>query len=436
MRKIIYFLAIIAAAVSYTSCTSEVDDAFDKQASVRVEEGMKEFKKILASAPNGWAMHYYGNTNFGGYNLLCKFTEDNSVTVANEFFDDDKTATTHYKVEQSAGIVLSFDTYCELIHFFSDPVNPQGFGSAGEGFGGDMEFRVLSMSNEKIMLQGKKTGARIAMTPLADNVKWADYLKKVHEVENDMYSMVYDITDGENTMRMRRSMRCFTYTVTEDEQTIKKQMPYTITPDGIEFYEDLELGEKTINKFAYKAASDSYTEANNPGVTMSKVVLNPNDLFVSGVWYVKYSELGKLAKTSWNSLRKGLDSTYGYKLIMACFGVYSTDFGFYFAPGNDEEGYFLSELKFNYTLEGEDKVTMWFTGEGDLLGNGIDFYNNKDSGVKKALSPFGSDENHKRTFTVTTDDLKRPTYVELADDSNSKNVIRLFADEVRFPFDE
>ncbi|MER8353197.1 DUF4302 domain-containing protein, partial [Acinetobacter baumannii] len=89
---------------------------------------MAEYKTVLTSAENGWLMKYYpkANTKYGGYNLLLKFGTDGNVTAMSDALGADTKATSHYKLEQSASIVLSFDAYNKVIHFFSDPANPAG----------------------------------------------------------------------------------------------------------------------------------------------------------------------------------------------------------------------------------------------------------------------------------------------------------------------
>ena len=82
---------------------------FDKSASERIADAIKNDTEILTAPANGWVMYYYGNKNYGGYNVLCKFNKDNTVVVASEIYAKSQTAASHYKVEQSAGVVLSFD---------------------------------------------------------------------------------------------------------------------------------------------------------------------------------------------------------------------------------------------------------------------------------------------------------------------------------------
>ena len=84
MKKIYNLLFLLTALMTYSSCTSEVDDVFDKSSSERIEETMSNTNAILKANTKGWIMKYYANTMYGGYNVYCKFNQDKTVTVASE----------------------------------------------------------------------------------------------------------------------------------------------------------------------------------------------------------------------------------------------------------------------------------------------------------------------------------------------------------------
>ena len=85
--------------------------------------------------------------------MLAKFDTDGKVTVANEVSFADYTETSYYSVKQSAGVMLSFDTYNNLFHVFSDPSAPLA-GDQGSGMEGDYDFSVLSTTKDKEFLKG------------------------------------------------------------------------------------------------------------------------------------------------------------------------------------------------------------------------------------------------------------------------------------------
>src|SRR3712207_8641346 len=59
------------------------------------------------------------------------------------------------------------------------PISVAEVGVAGRGFEGDFEFRVLSAAADSVVLEGKKHGARIVMTPMPAETKWVEDRKSV-----------------------------------------------------------------------------------------------------------------------------------------------------------------------------------------------------------------------------------------------------------------
>lgn len=55
-----------------SSCLKEEEDYFDKSASARIEEAVKNAISVLEGAENGWAVKYYPNPTqtFGGSTFL------------------------------------------------------------------------------------------------------------------------------------------------------------------------------------------------------------------------------------------------------------------------------------------------------------------------------------------------------------------------------
>lgn len=86
MKKILNLLLLATLVMTYTSCSDEVDDVFDKSSALRMQEALKNYNEVLKSPANGWRMDYYGATEYGGYTMFVKFNDDNTVTVANEMY--------------------------------------------------------------------------------------------------------------------------------------------------------------------------------------------------------------------------------------------------------------------------------------------------------------------------------------------------------------
>ena len=78
MKKLLKATLLLAALTVYTSCS---DDNDLKSPSERLQEATAKYMDVLTSAPNGWAMTMYGDLDFGGFNVLCKFEKNGKVTV-------------------------------------------------------------------------------------------------------------------------------------------------------------------------------------------------------------------------------------------------------------------------------------------------------------------------------------------------------------------
>ena len=230
MKKIINMLLLLAATTIYTGCTPEVEDAFPQTSAQRAIDVVQSTKTTLQSSPTGWLMRMYGDLDFGGYNVLCKFEGDN-VTVMSDIYGSEEKVTSHYKVDQSAGIILSFDEYNKIMHFFSEPSNPAGWGLNGKGFLGDLEFRVLKATTDSVIMIGKKHYNRIVMTPAPED--WSGYLKKVEDMENFISSANYTLKVGDKVFPTKNSYRHFEATDTATGKTT--DLPYIVTDKGVEF---------------------------------------------------------------------------------------------------------------------------------------------------------------------------------------------------------
>lgn len=442
IKKLINATLLLAALTIYLSCS---DDNDLKDPSVRLSEATTKYQDILTSAPNGWAMTMYGDLDFGGFNLLCKFEKSGKVTVANEMFAADTTAVTHYKLEQSSGVVLSFDEYCELFHYFSDPLNTDGYNSQTEnGFGADLEFRIISASTDSIVLRGKKHDTKIVMTPLTANTSeitdsvWAKYLRDVAAVAKVMQKGSYHMIQGTDTLQLKANKRnrIFSYiTVDSVGNRTKHNVPYIITPKGLTFYKPFIFGNEAIKGFNYAEGSDKYEQDGAKGIVLEKFTPDLNQLLVDGAWFISQDNLGNFAKNYWRRFRTNLINKGNCYIYYAVVGTWRNRFGLAVGPIDKDEpsGVYISEAYFDYELIGTDQIRMWFNGEYDEIGNGEYFAEN--AGFADAYFVFaGTGNKSSRTFKIESDNTKDPSYLKLTDQNQANNVITLSAEQVIWPF--
>lgn len=179
MKKYIY-LFFLTFSILFAACSPEAEDIFGENAANRIEERLAADKAVLVGAQNGWLMEYYPANGqiYGGYNVLALFKEDGKVTISADITGDATAqATSTYRMKEQAGPVLTFDTYNEIFHIFSDPTNDLNIGTNGKGLEGDYEFTIMEATADKVTLKGKKTGNKIIMTPFEGN--WDEYLESI-----------------------------------------------------------------------------------------------------------------------------------------------------------------------------------------------------------------------------------------------------------------
>lgn len=273
MKKI-YYLLYWATVALLSACTNEEDALFDTSSALRADATIAADTKILTDATNGWIMEYFpeAQQSYGGYNLLLKFGTDGKVTVASELYDNSDMATSLYSVKQSAGIVLSFDTYNEIFHFFSDPSAPAGIGDKGKGLEGDYDFLILEATAEKVTLKGKKTGGIANLTPIKEN--WQEYILALQNAEEAMSFSKMQLEINEQVIPVSVSFkpkRTMTFKYSEGGNSISVVASYIQTLTGYKFYEPVEVDRITLSGFTFNAETEVFTANDNSNIKLIPV---------------------------------------------------------------------------------------------------------------------------------------------------------------------
>ena len=162
-----YLLLIGLFAATMVACSRDEESLFDKSAAERAQEAIETAFDVLTSNEAGWEVAYFPNleTSSKGYNMVWKFnangkvsaTAKNSTTTMNKMMTDSAST---WAVKSDYGPILTFDTYNDVIHAFSDPQNN------GAGLLGDYEFLILKATPEVVILKGKKHSAYSVMRPM------------------------------------------------------------------------------------------------------------------------------------------------------------------------------------------------------------------------------------------------------------------------------
>lgn len=253
-RKLLMIICMFATLILGSCSLQDDNDIFGDSSANRITAAMQADKAILSSAKNGWLMEYYPSSTepSGGYNVLVSFSEDGIATLSSELYNSGDEVKSLYSLKQSAGPILSFDTYNEIMHIFSAPT---------ESYGGDFEFTIMSASAEQVVLSGKKTNAKVVMTPMPENKQWSDYLDEVVNTENNAFLGTYNlIVNDKKVAFFEQTSHSFEFTYTDkDGNVVNKMVPFMYTPEGLKYYEPLNINGIIMENFTYDVANVAFT---------------------------------------------------------------------------------------------------------------------------------------------------------------------------------
>lgn len=235
---LIIVLAWIAASI-LPSCQKEGNGIFDQSATERLEAMHNELQTILTGESNGWLMKYYigSSQSGGGYSYTIKFSNGQAeigfeLAKAVFGYEMDKTTTSLYKISDDNGLVLSFDTYNEFIHYFATPSS-----SYYQAHGGDFEFEIRNISPERIEMIGRRSRNVITLEPLKKS--GAEYIAGVINTANTFIPYYLSGKVGSTDINGTVDYSSRQISITTDEKTTKRA--FCFTDEGISLYSPLTV---------------------------------------------------------------------------------------------------------------------------------------------------------------------------------------------------
>ena len=291
-RMIIIALSFAVYHLAFSvACTPEAEDVFGQSAAHRVAESRAECYAILEGQEQGWALDFYpSDFSLGGVAYTATFKDGEvtmtceqtiSNTVTGETYPAGTAITSNYKIIGEKGVVLTFDTYNALFHYWSQP-----FAGHAKGYQSDYEFTFLSATADEVVLRGKKYGNLLKMYPLREEA--ADYVGEVSRMRNMLDGIVRKrlVVDG-TTYPVTLANHRLNYQAGGDARAI----PFIYTAEGIRLYEAISLGGATVDRFSYDVENDELRSADQ-----RMVMPTPNvaERFIGGnsQWYFGYSSKG------------------------------------------------------------------------------------------------------------------------------------------------
>ena len=300
MKNITYysFVAAITLAIMTTGCKREEDDIFDKSAANRMTEAITTYKTRLAEAKGGWLMEYYPTTSASSEGVLicAKFNTDGSVEVGtiNNYKDDGQTAPSYesdisaWDVIADNGPVLTFNTYNNCIHYFSDP----SIYKTAYGYEGDYEFTIISMGEgaDNAMLKGKKSKAYINCSQLPEGTDFKEYLEGVRTYQSEKFPSSapnYNLLHiGDSLYRVEdiATKTCNIYPYNGDNVADESYHKYLLTRHSngkyyIRFNQAFSFLDQEMQEFELDEEADVFNCVGNSNVKLTGA--DPTTFFVS-----------------------------------------------------------------------------------------------------------------------------------------------------------
>lgn len=254
MKKLLCIFCAAAMAAMPVSCVYEIEDVFEQSASQRISAKVSECADLLTSAEHGWLIQYYPGTDraYGGSTYAARFGADGNVEVAWEKARTvSETQTSHYTVNMSSSVVLTFDTYNDYIHYWSDPDY-----FSGNDYGGDFEFAYVGGDSRQLEFRGIKTGNRIVFTALETDIVSA--IESISDIRRQYY-VSYDVngetleSDGEYNV-----LYCDVPSEDNPEYYVEASYPFAYSTTGIVFYEPVEIGGVTMQNLVWNSDSEVF----------------------------------------------------------------------------------------------------------------------------------------------------------------------------------
>lgn len=372
------YMVLFALISLLVACQKEEADIFPNSPAERLNKAISDYHTLLTDAPNGWEMDYFANTVSPGYTLLVKFNKSGNALLASR---SELTANKAYEKDSCLfdiigdnGPVLTFNTFSKIMHVFSNPENPDGYGLEG-----DYEFVIVKASADTVWMKGKKYGAEVLLHKLPSNVQW----KQFADNRYDFTSLLFSSKAPALTLKIDKTSYFFSAGYTR-VFTVKRasanpnpfDVPFIVTQDGIRFYEEIEIDGIKLKTFRLNEAKNGLVSVESPAYTLSGV----DDLatFFTGdattVWNFIPSEFNSSLNQQYQNIIQSVKSLYAaddvalslkFNAIRRIFVLSIV----YTQGTNKTEGL----LDLNINAVNKDVLTVSYKGTGDTKG--LQFYN-------------------------------------------------------------
>ena len=443
----ISLLALFAlSSFSLTSCLHEVEEVFDEDAVIRMNNAMAEYEDILTSNGGKWLFEYYANGSEPGYNYVLTFHKDGTVDMAghNKWIQYIKTKnwTSAYGTMRSMwevigdnGLVLTFNSYNDYFHLFSTPeavptqggtMTQGGASTAGKGHEGDYEFNLMKFSGDTIYMTGKKYNLHMILTRLPESTNDSTYLNQVATYNSTMFTSklnnVYIVLpDGKRWIVESAATGYMTiYPEGEDKITTSESHNFIITDYGMSFRDPLVLEGNTpgesyrIQRFARQADGTALCVEDNKTLITADVLTDclgkyswncasPKKDF-GGTYLDLQTQISKESSKKAGTTLKSAQISYIDSL-----STYALTLFF-----SKQSSNFPARYLFTMTPSGDSQVKLTFTGTSDYG----EIYKGFCPTIESLIEALGA-----TMFNLSSSSLLAPETVTMSESGNPENFI-------------
>lgn len=422
MKKI-YLLPIMLLAlmaVGFTSCGEE-DDIFDRSAALRMNDYQDLVQETLVKNGGKWELDYFSTGSEQGVVFVMTFAENGTVEISssNAWQTTFATDNSSWEVLTDFGVVLSFISYNNVFHRFSDPQGDVSDGySAGKGHEGDYEFVVQNVTDDEITLVGKKRRIKMRLRRLPADTNDEELFNQLAATKAAIFSakmptQILELSDGSR----------YTFTggnseivdlVPEGGDAVSQTVTHNIivTPDGFSFMEAFKggaNGDIAVKDFVLQEDGSLLCSNDNA----SKLISQPlTTLFVSDTytWQVQADGLGGQFATSYSATKTEVEAKRR-KLNSVDFLLDADHTGtiHYINPNisNADTRFYV-----DMNTTGDDKVTIALTG--DVNNNATTMVKNFPS-LQELVDLFGG------SFTLSAESAALPLVIKVTSDATPSN---------------
>lgn len=261
-KKMKNIFLVLGFTILLIGCNKpQIQEIFDQSPEIRAQERLALLHDTLVGASNGWK-GVLTTTLGGAYSFYFKFSPDNTVEM---LADIDETTSvviksSTFRTKWVMDASLLFDTY-NYIALLQDPAVkiPNAGGTAGNGLRSDVEFEYVRMTQDSIIMKGKRYGNPLLLTRLSasdeDLYKDSGLYNSVDKMDDflERNQIPYLSIDGINiVVELNFDTKKVNASYLQDGITVTESTKWYFDLNGIGFLPQLNILGKQIQQLSFE----------------------------------------------------------------------------------------------------------------------------------------------------------------------------------------